>query len=442
MTEKKSTGVASPFMASRRSVIKGVAASLALGTIGAPYIARAQSNNVTLKFSMWGDTGSTPAFEAVAAKYRELNPNVEVQIQVIPYGQYYQQLDTSITGGQPADLMRFEYQTVGRYARSAVLMDLSAHLDPKFGEDFLPAFWQPVSAEGGVYAIPQNTDTFGVFYNKNIFSAAGIVPPTELDKSWTWAEFIEVAEKLKQQPNATPYAFAMGWGNGSAYRWLPFLYQHGGHLLSEDQKSTLINSKEAVETLAWTQSWFQKGLVPANTSVKSQENPNILFANGTLSMFVGGDWVMADLIQNIGDRFEWGATYMPRDVAMASDMGGSCTGVSKSTAHPDEAIDFIKFLTSPDVQKEFVAQAQFLPVRKSISDAVVYKDRQEERRIFVEQAGTVPAELARNFSLPYFAKINQVLNDQLDLAFTANQPADVTAANMEAGITQVLADNA
>jgi multiple sugar transport system substrate-binding protein len=423
-------------MISRRDLIKGASAGLVLAALGTPYIAKAKPK-ANLKFSMWGDTGSTPAYKHVVEKYQAANPGVQVDIQVIPYGQYYQQLDTSITGGQPADLMRFEYQTVGRYAQSSVLLNLSEHLDKNIADDYLPAFWQPVHSAKGLFAIPQNTDTFGIFYNKSIFQAAGIVPPTDIAKSWTWAEFTDVAQKILRLKK-TPFAFAMDWGLGSAYRSLVFFYQHNAHLLSQDQKSTLMDSKEAVETIAWLQSWFQKGMVPPNTSVKSQEQPNILFANNTLAMYVGGDWEMADLVQNIGDRFEWGTTFMPRDVNLASDLGGSCVGVSKSSQYADEAVDFLKFLTSPDVQKVFLAESQFLPVRKSIANAIVYKDRPEDRKVFIEQAATVPPELSRNYALPYFAKLNTVLNDQFDLAFTANQDPSLTGQNIVSGISGIL----
>ncbi|WP_375450236.1 ABC transporter substrate-binding protein [uncultured Devosia sp.] len=424
----------------RRTLLKGAAAGLAFGALSAPWVARAQSKAI-VKFSVWGDTGSDLPYAKAISDFNAAHPELDVQLQTIPYGQYYQQLDTSITGGQPADLMRFEYQTVGRYAQAAVLKDLSSDFDANVADDYLPAFWLPVHKQEGIFAIPQNTDTFGTFYNKTMFDELGIQAPTDIAKSWTWQQFIDVAQKLVDSKKV-PYGFAMGWGQGAAYRSLPFFFQHDAHLLSEDQKSCALGSPASIETIAWLQSWFQKGLVPPNTSVKSQERPDILFANGTLGMWVGGDWTMPDLENNIGDRFEWGTTYMPRDVNMASDLGGSCVGVAQGSQHPDEAVAFLKYLMSPQVQVEFLGASQYLPVRKSILGQIAYKSRTNERQVFVQQAATVPAELSSNYALPYFAKMNTVLTDQLDLAFTANQTPEVTAANIVAGIDQVIADNA
>ena len=96
-----------------------------------------------------------------------------------------------------------------------------------------------------------------------------------------WDEFIRIARQLKEKGNA-PYGFAMGWQNSSAYRWLPFLYQHGGQMLDAELRQPQLVSPTGVETLAWTQSWFKEGLVPPSTSVKSSEQTQNLFANGTM----------------------------------------------------------------------------------------------------------------------------------------------------------------
>jgi multiple sugar transport system substrate-binding protein len=419
---------------SRRSILKTLTATAV--ALGSPSVAKA-GTKIPLRFSVWGDVGSTPAFKHLIELYHRRQNEIEVTIEVLPFNQYYQQLDTSIAGRQAPDVVRFEYQLVGRYARGAALLDLTPYLPAAYGDDFLPTFWKPLSASGGVYAIPQNTDTFGIFYNREVLNAAGVKAPSTIDKSWDWEEFTDIAAKLLQQKR-TPYPFAMAWQSSEAYRWLPFLYQHGGRLLSKNQKTCMLGSKNSVETIAWTQSWFKRGLVPSNTSIKSQEQPNVLFANGTLGMYIGGDWDMAALIDNIGNRFEWGATYMPRNAAMASDLGGSCIGISRSTAHPEAAADFLKYLSTPESQQLFVSESEFLPVRRSLIGRIQYRSRPEDRQIFVEQAETVPLELALDAALPTFGKVNLAMADQLDLAFTAGQSPTLTAASLESSINDIV----
>jgi len=315
-------------------------------------------------------------------------------------------------------------------------MDLSGKLDANYGADFLPTFWSAVKSGSKIYAVPANLDTEAVFFNADVFSAVGITPPSQIDKSWSWGEFIEVAKKL-DSAKKTAFPFGMAW-QLTPYRWLQFLYQHGGQLLSNDLKTQMADSRESVETIRWLQSWFTEKLVPPSTAIKSSTDPGVLFANGTLAMAIAGDWKIPALAAAIGDRFKWSVTYLPRDKAMAADVGGSCWGVSRTTKYPDEAIDFLKYLTAANVQSDFVGRSQYLPARTSLLKTVKYLDHQEERRIFLDQAQTIPPHLVACVSIPQFSKINLKMGDELDLAFTAGQSPEITARNIADYIKSVL----
>ena len=316
-------------------------------------------------------------------------------------------------------------------------MDLSPHFDAAFGGAFAAPFWRAVNHERKVFAVPQNTDTLAVFYNADLFRALGITVPTILADSWSWPEFMRIARAVAGS-GRVQHAFAMLWQESQAYRWLPFLFQHGGRLLGTDLRSPEVASAAGVETIAWTQSWFKDGLVPPSTSVKSHEQPAILFASGAIGFFIGGDWQMPFLGSN-ASGFEWGATFMPRDQSLASDLGGSCTAIRRTTRQPEAAIDFLRFLSSEDAQRDFVLDGQFLPVRSQLIDnPLPYSFRPEVRRVFLQQASTVPAALADTVVLPEFSRINQRMADQLDLAFTSGQSPAATAANIAAGIRTIM----
>jgi multiple sugar transport system substrate-binding protein len=420
---------------SRRNVIKGAVAGAAVGALGMPALVRAQSK-AELTFALWGEGVPVQVLKDITAAYNASHPDVNVTLEASPGAQYYQQLDTRIAGKNTPDIMRSDYASIGRYGKANVLMDLAGKLDADFGKDFVPTFWSAVTSGDKIYAVPANLDTEAVFYNADIFDSLSIVPPKQVDKSWTWAEFIDVAKKL-DTAKKTPYAFAMQW-QVSPFRWLPFLYQHGGQLLSDDLTAPMVNSKEGIETIQWLQSWFTQNLVPASTSIKSPDDPSVLFANGTLSMFIGGDWKIPAVADAIGDRFKWSVTYMPRDKNLAAGVGGSCWAVARDSKYPDQAVDFLKYLTTAEMQREFVAKSQYLPARLSQLDNIAYTTFKEERRIFIEQAQTIPAHLVATISLPQFSKINLKMGDELDLAFTAGQSAEQTAQNISDYISTAL----
>ena len=414
----------------RRTLVGAVAA----GTLASR--ARAQSP-VNLTLAVWAAQAEEDAFRAMLARYRQVRPNVTVNLEVNGTAQHYQQIDTRLAGRQAPDLFRCQYQQIGRYAAARAVIDLTPYLDKGTGEAFGPAFWQAVNFKGRVVALPHQTDTFACYYNKDMLAKAGMEAPASLDRSWTWAEFTAASRAMKAKGGA-PYGHAMAWQGGTAYRALPFVYQHGAALLNADFTQPVLSQPKGIETIAWLQSWFKEGLVPPNTAIKSTEPTQNLFANGTIGLLLGGNWQIPFLSKTM--KAEWGATYMPRDVAMASDLGGNCIAMSRDCKNPEAGADLLKFMTDEANMREFVLAAQFLPVRKSLmAQSLPYALRPDAMKVYVEQATTIPAHLVSTVTLPSFARINAKLVDELDLCFTSGQDPAETAKNIDAAVAPLLA---
>ena len=400
--------------------------------------ARAQTA-VTLTFTAWGAAAEEAAFRAAIARYQALHPNVTINLELSGgSSQVYQSVDTRLAGRQAPDLFRCQYQQIGRYAAARALVDMSKYVDSADLEGFAPAFVKAVSYKGKPYALPHHTDTFALYVNRDYLQKLGVEMPKSLDKSWNWQEFITLARAMKANAGA-PYGFAMNWQGTAAYRWMSFLYQHGGTLLNQDLTAPTLGNKQGIETIAWTQSWFKEGLVPPSTSIKSAEQPQNLFANGTIGMMLNGDWQIPFLMKNM-TKWNFDVTYMPRDVNMASDLGGNCVAITRDSKNPEVAADFLKFLTNQDNMRDFVQTAQFLPVRTSLMKGDLnYAQRPDAMKIFVEQTPTVQPHMVEEQTMPQFSKINAKLTDELDLAFTSGQDPTTTANNIDDGVKSVLA---
>jgi multiple sugar transport system substrate-binding protein len=422
----------------RRSLLTtGIAAAAGLAGMGLGRRAHTQSP-VTLTLAVWGAQAEEDAFKAIVDHYQKLHPNVTIRLEVNGNAmQLYQLVDTRLAGRQAPDIFRIQYQQVGRYAGAGALVDLSPYLDHGYSEQFGPAFWQAVTLRDKPFALPHHTDTFALYYNVDFLRNIGVEMPRSLDQSLHWEALIQTARQLMQKGDAR-YGFAMGWQNSAAYRWLPFLYQHGGQLLDGGLREPQLSAPQGVETLAWTQSWFKEGLVPPSTSVKSSEQTQVLFANGTIGMLLGGDWQIPFLQKNM-TKYKWDVTYMPRDVAMASDLGGNCLAVSRDSKNRDIAVDFLKFAVDENNMRAFVTAGQYLPVRRALMETELdYALRPEAMRVYIEQARTIPDHLVRTVTMPIFSKINAAMADELDLTFTSGQDPATTAQNLDMKIKTIL----
>jgi multiple sugar transport system substrate-binding protein len=371
----------------------------------------------------------------VIQSYKEKNPGVKIELVVAPYDNYVK-LNTLLAAGMAPDLVRVQYQMLGRYSAADILLDLSEYLEPGYGDAFTPAMWQAVNYKDRPYAMPHHTDTMAVFYNTDIFDKLGIEVPQSLDESWTWDEFMNISKRIKKSGEA-PYPFAMAWQDvNSAYRWMWFLFQHGGQLLKDDLTGPQIDNSAGVDTIAYTKSWFDENLVPPSTSIKSVQTIESLFAEGTTAMMLNGEWLIPFL--ETGMTAGWDVTYMIRDVQMAADMGGNGVAATRDTKNPELAADFLKHLVSEEQMKSFCREGLFLPTRKSLVDqGIDFPSYPEQMNLFVEQSTTVPAKMAAEQTVPLSPLITQELGNELEQAFKIGQSAEETAKNVSEGIEKI-----
>jgi multiple sugar transport system substrate-binding protein len=364
---------------------------------------------------------------------------VKITVQVTPSGDFNQWFTTQLAANTAPDIIRMTYQTYGRYANNGGLVKLDDHLPSGYGDDFPPSFWGAVRTDKGVFGLPQHTDTFAIYYHKDFVTQAGLTPPTELAKAWTWDEFRDAARKVKAATGK--YAFAYGFqGVNTAYRWLPILYMHGGKLVEDDLKTPAINNDTGIEAIDFTRGWYADELVPPGDTIKATQDGTAdqLFTSRTVGMLIHGDWIM----QQFGSlpAGSWDATHMIRSVSAASDLGGNVLAVTRSASDQRVAADFIAFVCNQENMKYFCEHDLFLPVRTSLlGQPLNFVANAATMQKFVQQAATVPEPMVRVQTSAKFDPINQVLGDELDLCFTGQQDAATTARKISDGIGRALA---
>src|SRR6185437_8291214 len=105
------------------------------------------------------------------------------------------------------------------------------------------------------------------YYRTEIMQSIGAKIPDSLDAAWSWDEFLDLAREVKKATGKAAVAYGFE-GVNTAYRWLPFLYMHGGKLMEDDGKTPAIDSAEGVEAIAWFQQLYNEGLIPKSNTIK------------------------------------------------------------------------------------------------------------------------------------------------------------------------------
>ncbi len=384
----------------------------------------------TATLTTWGAAQEIAAFKKLAADFKAAR-GADVTIEVLPYDQIRTVVDRRLQANQAPDLFRVSYTDVGTYATSGALADLSGYLEPGFGDAFLPALWGAVQADGKAFGVPHHTDVSALAYNKEHFAKAGITEvPSSLDQAWTWDQFVDVLRRLKEaNPDASPFAF--NYQAFGAFRWLNTLYQAGGTVADAELQTATLDTPEARKALEWTRSLYTEGLHAPSVLVKRPTYPGEIFPTQKISMIQTGDFLIPTLEESIGDRFEWGVTYLMKDVAAATDLGGNAVVVTEQAKNKDVAAEFAKFLVTKENMQYFCEQTTVLPVRTDLVDAELdYAVRPDLLPVFQQQATTLPEGLVRASTSEGFAAINQAFVDNLDQYFS--DPGSSTDAVVQA----------
>lgn len=369
----------------------------------------------TLTFVTWSNGTETAAYQALADGF-EKQTGTKVKLQVVPFDQALTTVDTGLRSKTPPDLFRVTYNDIGIYRRQKVLAELPGAATLKPG--FLPAFWGAVTDDAGTYGIPQHTDTSMILCNDAAFKAAGLgAPPSTLDTAWTWEEFRAVMEKLaKVRPGK--YALAANWQKAGAYRWLNFVDQAGGRLLTPDLTKATRGDAGIIEALTYTRGLFHDKLVPPSGSTKGQFASD-QFANQTAAMAFVGDFLLADIQKTA--KFAWTPTFLPRHKQASDDLGGNALAAIDGP-RTEAAAAFLTYCAQAPQISAFCAATNVLPTRSDVdASSLDYPIAKKEMALYVQAATTIRGPLVDQVTVPAFAGVNIALRDRLETAFIGSR---------------------
>ncbi|WP_375425697.1 ABC transporter substrate-binding protein [uncultured Friedmanniella sp.] len=411
-----------------------LAAPAALAGCGFAVGSGSKAATDALTFTTWGTDSELAGFRKGIADFQAANAGATVTLNAVPYEQMFTNIDAQLQAGNPPDVFRVPYYTLGAYAGRGQLLDLSPHLAAGFSDRFTPTAWAAVQGQGHPVGVPHHTDTSAILYNKAVLDSAGISSvPTTVDQAWTWQEFTDVAARLRRALPAAKYPFAYNWQGNGVTRWLSLLFQAGGRFLAEDLTAPAIDSAAGRAAVDFSRSFFTDHLVPPNDSVKSTTYAADLWYSQTTAMVFGGAFMIPDADSTLD--FEWGATFSPRKQRGGGDFGGNALVATAATKKADLAASFLDFMTGQQAMRDFCSGASLLPTRRDlVTGGIDFAVRPELSKVFIGQATTVRPTDAAQVASPAMAKIIAVLKDQLEQAFVGGQNTEKTVAAISSGI--------
>lgn len=297
-------------------------------------------------------------------EFHRQNPDVEVSLQRIDWGIYYNKLFVAGLGKRSPEVFVLHAGMMPRFASAGLMAEMDNLLDAPGRaalEDLVPVIRPKLQWEGHQVAWPLDVHMLGLYCNLDLFRKAGLVdadgnPRIPSNRS----EFLEAAAALRNlgTPDRQVWGFGIADPNLTA---LTSCYQHGGRLMSPDLSTPVLDSPENVAGLD-----FLRDLVSKYRVAPPPESNDawIGFRQGQVGMVMAGIWMLAEVR---GDRaFDFDVRPLPQLGDSPASFGsthltGLAPGLSESSRQAGWRL--IQFLSSHSLEWAKVGQ---LPARKSL----------------------------------------------------------------------------
>ena len=402
-----------------------VAAASALVLSGCSATAEAEGP-VTITYTNFiSNDGNEDNLQAIVDAFEKENPDITVEVTTLPYGDYGTALQTDLAAGTVSDVFDIEYANYASYQANGVLAPIEVANPDAYRQSLLEAY----STDGTSYALPSSFSDVVLYYNADLFDAAGLEYPTN---DWTWADEKKAAEALTD-------AAAGQWGDHqpvSFYEYYKALAQNGGEFLNEDKTAVAFNTPEGIEAAEWLVNKSGTVMPTIEQGQGTADFDTNLFTEGKLGMLHSGIWIFGALADV---PFTWDIAVEPGNTEQASAVFSNAIGVSATSEHVAAASKWAEFLTSSDVMVQTRLDAGWeLPPISDEAQLATYLEKgapANRQAVFDSLDGiALPPVVAQGQS-----EMQDILGEELVEAQAGRKTVEEALASAEERINAVLA---
>lgn len=396
-------------MKTRTLVAKFAVAALLLGTTAAcgsdsdKGVATEGGGDVTLTY--WASNQGTSldndkeVLTPLLAAFTE-ETGIKVELEAIGWSDLQTRIQTAVTSGQGPDVVNIgNTWSVSLQATGAFLPFGDTEMEAIGGADKFVEVALETGGEAGSdpTSVPVYGLAYGLYYNKAMFAESGVEPPT------TWEEMVTAAQALTD-PAQDQYGFGLAAGSYTENNHFAFINgaQNGASVFDDEGNPTFTEDGVVQGILRYLDLMQTDKVVnPSNAQYDNGSFAMTDFANGKVAMILNQNNADATIASNGMTSDEFGVVAFPAPSDAVSDVASHVAGINLSifanTEHPDESLQFVKYMTSPEVQTTLGRPFSALPVLKDAEAS--FTDNAEEAATFIEIYNTrsmplplVPAE--------------------------------------------------
>ncbi|MFF6786522.1 extracellular solute-binding protein [Streptomyces sp. NPDC012510] len=353
-----------------------------MATLAGCGASQADGPDVTLRLvaADYGDSQSNSSqkyWDALVKAYEKGHPGVTVDVSVYSWNDVDRKVREMVAAGEAPDMA--QVGTYADYASTGKLYEVDDLLSIPVQAGFLPQLADAGKVRRVAYGMPFAASTRVLFYNKKLFTAAGID-----SAPGTWSELAADAKALDAAGVKIPYALPLGAEEAQAetLQWL----LSGGAGYTDNVGTYRLDSEDNVRTFTWLKDELvDKGLTgPTAPAELNRADAFAAFARGEVGMLNGHP----SLMRMAADKgVEFGTAAMPgREGRRHPTLGVTDWMMAfKQNGHGDEIGDFLDFVYSDRNVLAFSREYDLLPVTASASEAMAADKDDADLRPFLAE---------------------------------------------------------
>jgi multiple sugar transport system substrate-binding protein len=396
------------------------------------WVVMAQSRPVVLR--MLVPAPDSPPLTPIVKAFEQQNPNIRIELVEGPNAtNLVEDLYTSafLLGESPYDLVNMDVVWTPKFAAAGWLMDLSDRVTSQDLSRFSPVDVEGSRYDGKLYRLPMRSDVGLLYYRKDLLDEAGLQPPETFDD-------LMKASKTLQQQGKVPWGYV--WQGrqyeGAVAMFVEVLKGFGGYWINPKTEEIGLDQPEAVQAINFLKSTMSEGVSPPGVTTYVEEDTRRFFQGGQAAFL--RSWPYVWTLANAEDSKLKGKVGIQPMVHAPGQESGACLGgwglgISKSTAHAQEAWKAVQFFSSVEPLRDFILKEGYTPsIRQFFNDpAIVAKyNHFPAMREVVDNAVLRPP-------IAQYAQASDILQRYLSAALT-NRMSPEDAMQRAAGETRRL----
>jgi multiple sugar transport system substrate-binding protein len=351
-------------------------------------------DRVTISFLAEGEAEEVRAYEDIVAAFEESQDSIRVELRFAE--DTVDELATSIAGGDPPDVFLMNYREYGQFAaRGAVepIGDRLASSQTLREDDFYETAMAPFRFDGSTQTcLPQNASSLVVYYNADLFEAAGLDPPRS---DWSWDAFLHDARELTANTDGDGANHVYGVGvDPELIRIAPFIWSNGGRIVDSDERPTTLTLNERLSSEAmqrFVDLRTRYGVTPTDEEAESVPLDE-RFLRGELGMYLDSRKVVPTFRTISG--FDWDVAPLPVLKEPVSILHSDAYCVTAASDRKDEAWAFIEFALGTPGQEIAAATGRTVPSLRPVAESKAFLDPRAEpshSEVYLDQIPTLRA---------------------------------------------------